>query len=725
MSSLGNLLSTSAIDIALDDILARSNRLEKRIPFEVDLPLQEITKDSQQIMGKIDDSEEVRVNGQLLLAEKKIDITKTFDLLKQVKKKVYHKQQKILSFNDQTEDTLQSNIVSSISKTQTKTDFFSDNFIFDTIADQWEEDEAIHHISTTQFKETGTGFSIPIVRQKTQFFITYLSLKDSEYAELLSRHIRNPDEYPFTLSTPLADTLQLIGLIQSHRGDKLESVLEFLQRQCLQKITEEVNQSKYSSMRGGLIGKLYTIEEYVNRHFDIQNYWCVLYYLLRTGCFQEANEFTESHTEEFPLFVINGLKLSKFSSVDDAKIQEYRATELVNEKANPYKLIVLSYILREKPTLRDSKRVMTSVEDWIWLRLHVKGAQLSDLAKEFNNPDDYDEGQQNPFLWGQILIMSSQYEEACKWFISQEDNIDENTHIAIALHVSNLVDSKSVSKTILKYAEQLFKSESREDKISAIKYISKIQDREERIKTCAELAVYVDEGPFMFMMSDEGEYPPIQYSLSVEDQQECLRKAGEESEERDQHNKAALFFMLSGDYNRLISSICVELRQCIEGYLNTSTSNSYDSLQLAIDVYDNIKDKVDVQELETMRSLIYLAAAKDNMDKGNFEEASRFLEQSEMFPRGREQVSEYIEKIRVSPQEKRRVYPKALEIAMHAYSELFKIVPPDNQNITSFNQFKQAAKEQVDALLELSGSIDIEINKETQFRILSYYNVFK
>lgn len=726
-------------ETALDDVLTRSQRLDMRTPFKLHQSIHSLIQDSQALLksneniGESESDATTQTAGQLLLAQENVDVSRTPEILKHIQVDNACKR-RIQSFKKHTEEELQADIIASINETEKVTDKITEDFILNSIANEWEKDEAAHHYSRDQSSFTKNLSSMPIVPRKVEFFSQFLKER-LDISNKLASAIMDPSMYVDAHSLYLSDTFNLIDKMYKSKRHYKEAVISFLEDQMKRIIVYYVNGNLANLERGGEIGIIPTIITFVRAHFGADksdvNHWCVVYFALRCGLANEALNYVRAHPSEFPKFFLIGLGEWKHGRVDNVDLlNEYRITELNNADYNVFKVMVLAVILGEKPTITD---LTWSIEDWIWIRLHVKGATIEQLNEELDIENNVNTGltietirseevdashtQQNPFLRGQLEIMCASFDKACKSFLSQEDNIDENIHIAIVLHVTGFVSAGLISKSVLKYAEQVYEI----NKETAVKYIATILDQKERRRCIALLAVEVENGRSIYLPMEGRDQKPIQHMPEIEDQQESVREAGQEAEARDQHKKAAQFYMLSGDYEKIVSNCCIELRQCIEGFVDSS------AIEDSYSFYNEVSSlsQVSTEGRETLRALLNIAAAKTCLDEKKFAEASRFVDSSNLFPQNHVQIPEYIERIRVASKDIRSIYATAIEIAMHAYSELYRFIQQGREGDSYTNSQKQISKEKGDALQELSGSIDIDVNQETQYRILNYHNLFK
>lgn len=727
-------------ETALDDLLIRSQNLEMRTPISIRQSIDTIIKDSKAALANVDESDEAKTRGQVLLAQEKADASRTREILKEIKlENVVPKT--IKTFKELTEQTMQNNIVSSITEIHDKTISLSEDYIFKSIADIWDSKDSSYYLTYSQARDPVTGFYIPIRTQRSTEYSNYIvkNIRPSEFAEKIveSAFIQGDSLYQNHFNIPLIDTFDLIATMRKNSLHPTQGVIQFLQAQKKRAIDQEVNRYPEHAVRGGRFGFLDTVIAYIRMHHsqlgDAGIYWAAIYYLLRCGEIDLAREFTADNEAHFPAEVINYMK----GMVITSELRRYFSVELVNNDANPFKIISLAAMLRANSghadIVNEMKKIdehaltsdaIVSAEDWIWMRLHIKGASINDLKKELNSLKAETAVIQNPFLTGQTLIMSGEYERAAKWFLAQEDNVDENMHIAIALHMSDFVNASVISQNIIQYAKRIG------DINQCVGYFYVLQDVEERAKSLA-IFIVEDERGIKVLTGENGQQPPISAWLNPSDIERVMKYAGEEAELRNMHIRAAKIFKLLGDWDRVIANENTELRQCIEGLVDDDDKSIEGAEQLLIELIEK-GEPFSVSQFEAFRMLTHLARAADEVRHGNYAEASAAADASGMFPTTLAQVEIAAETIRNQPAVVRRVFPTALELAVKAYAENYKMrassgkdiyygrVDKNNTDFESMNMLKRKAN----AILELAGHFSSLFSQETMRRILDCITIF-
>ncbi|EAY00538.1 hypothetical protein TVAG_286750 [Trichomonas vaginalis G3] len=724
-------------ETTLDDLLTRSQNLERRTPFLVHQSLELISTETRATMSSIEDTEQAKTRGKLLLAQEKADISRTHEILKGIN----HKNivpRTVTSINDKTEQTMQNNIVSSITEIQTKTSEICEEFIFKNITNRWNSDTKSHHFAYSQIRDEKTGFYIPYRIHRNSDYSRFIN-KSFLPEEFASKIVKSAYTHynllePDYLNIPLIDTFELISFLQESHSQLEQGVIKFLETQKKRVITQEVNRFLPVANRGGEFDFLPTVVSYINMHHSHLGEsglpWAIIYYLLRCGDISRAAEYSTDNSREFSIYVVNFLRSMNngISFEDNDRVENYLSSELSNIDANPFKIVSLSVMLHRNPGHRDiirefknndsesnSSEVIRSLEDWVWLRLHMKDSSINDLKSELEDNETESTVIQNPFLSGQKLIMSGEFEKACQWFLSQEDNIDENIHIALALHLSGFVPSKSISQSLITYATEV------EDLSKAVGYLSFLQDFDDKVKSLSIFIVEDERGLEILSQGTESHdnsiisewlTPPEIYSV--------LNLAGEEAEMRDEHCKAYKIFKMISRWDKVISNANIELRQCVEGFVDDISLDETNLLFLEIIQKD---DKTDLTDFESFKTMYYLAISSIELRHCHYSEACSAIDKSGLFPSTLEQVDSFNESIRNRPEIVRRVFPTALENAMHAYSENFRSKSITGSSSDSDNM--KILKKKSSALFELATVSNLNISRETMRRILDYTIIFQ
>jgi hypothetical protein len=358
----------------------------------------------------------------------------------------------------------------------------------------------------------------------------------------------------------------------------------------------------------------------------------------------------------------------------------------------------------------------------------------------------------NPFIWGEVLLLSRGprdgrgYSDAAEWFIEREGHPIASFHIVLAMHNAGLIPASSVNKPLRSWATGTF----RLDPVLSLRYLALIRERDVKISEVAELVLAVEDGTTIFesrvksglrtpseqrlrdvehpdIWSDsEGEdddgglEAPIAQVFPPSDQHEILLEAGKKAEQSLRYASAFKLLRLAGEHNRLIDLECRELAQYVKGYRRD------DTVADGLDVFDGLQARaaavtdwssgerlmVSRDKLEALHVLVDLAWARNLLQSDKFEQAALQIERLDIFPVSHDRVPEYARRFRSASEVIRSVYPTALQMAVRAYAET-------SQKLSGFPRQTEAqlalrAKTQI--LVELSRLMNF--SSEIQLRVM-------
>ncbi|CAI8507810.1 unnamed protein product [Pichia kudriavzevii] len=198
--------------------------------------------------------------------------------------------------------------------------------------------------------------------------------------------------------------------------------------------------------------------------------WAILFYLLRSGCYNEAiiliSKYEDSFQKlekSFPYY------LKSYCESKDKKLSEELQGRLQNEfnqyfknsnqDIDPFRYAVYKIIGKCDTAKKNLDNIQLSIEDWLWLHLTLikeheeddimnDNYRLVDLQKtvvEFGS-ESFNISSKNP-MYLQTLLLVGLFEDAIKYWM-QINEIDA-IHLAVVLNYYGLIRISDVSKTSL------------------------------------------------------------------------------------------------------------------------------------------------------------------------------------------------------------------------------------------------------------------------------------
>lgn len=697
----------------LDDIFIRSQRLEFLTQFQVQLPLSNILHSTRLIQRDQNSGDAIR-NGQLFLASKE-EFPRASEIIKNIK--IEPSKEIFMSFNDRSQECYQTAIVSSILKARKSTsdefhNFFNESMKKDFQCSDLTVDQSVitmplNHIEGRYLKDSKM--------ELTMYANAYITALSNNQNDIFEGFLNAVPTYLFSFlgenQMSFYDNFRIMNILKKNINDIKKGALEFLEIRMKRFIQNEVNSNLTKAKRGGTIGIIQAIQGYLNlqRHKFYQSSWAVIYYALRCGELQAALEFTLAHNSDFDKDVRIALQLrAEGHDIDEKRrnsLASYLTREATSISCDPFKVLSLSILTKIKNSIPENDVIQT-IDDWLWLRLQLVD-DIEDIAEEFKEKKVIFSDPANPFLHGQILMLIGQFEEAAKWFLSCNNNVQCNLHIVLLMHITKFIGSELLfnefNSPLLDYAMKVFPGSP----TNAIRYLSYINNKDERINAIAQLIVDVDNGSIVF--DSRNEMSSISQFLVPTEQNAVLELAAQKSKMMDQIEKANEFYILLGDYKSVVELECNQLCQYIEGFFDI------DIIPKTITVYNDILDSginVPPQLFEDFRILLRISCACRfirNISKENkidsYQKAINEIEAADIIPLSKSRVYDYLERANNYSSYLQRIIPTTLYVALNSYVNLYNLINNRNENL----------KEKGESLISFAGSISylpMKIQKE-------------
>jgi hypothetical protein len=509
----------------------------------------------------------------------------------------------------------------------------------------------------------------------------------------------------------LADTFELIAEIhaagpQNPRCAQISrGAIKFLELQRRRDMSWRVNGHLRSARRSPKIGLLDTIQGFLQlQNGGVRAAWAVVFYALRCGERQAAFTYARQ-THEFDRRVLEALESFVHCDVgqdlpkeQQSSLREYLAREATLKDPDPFKAYVLAILVREGP-LPDS-RIITTFEDWAWLRLQMfprdPTAGFQELRREIADSGPWDEIT-NPFMIGYVRLISADLERAVTAFLHADVQIDESLHLALAMHVQELVGHHELVRHLRFYAKAIFPGNQK----AALKYLSLIRDEDARIESLAKVIVGSPNGCEVFEPAVEGAQlgvAPIVEIVGAIEARKVLEEAADAAMAKGDNRLAVRLMGLANNYEGIIFLESRELLQIIEGFQDVSL------LVRISEDYEGIRTSgisVQLEIFTMMRTLIGLAYVTELNKRGKWSDAVTELETIDLFPSTRAGLHEYKERLIHAKSPLFEAIPRALLHALKAYAETFKALPTDEA------EARHRLKEKADVLILLSGMLNV------------------
>lgn len=686
----------------LDDVFALSHRLESRMPFMINLTIPSLIHSSRCVERNVDC--ESNLQGELLLSRERVDFPLELDLPMDIDL-VSVEQDSTISIPERCNDYYQRSIIKVIEKVQGKTDLENDNFIRKVLKRNKDikESNISDVVIPKDYADSGSfapSYSMKLT-MASRFFAEIVLGKDNEILQNMVTGIvvDSGELFSHDVKRTLSDTFKIIQYIQE-KGYK-EGVLEFLEQQMRDYISEQVNNNLFKAERGGAIGLIPTIKGFLNLSGSKyhQNNWAIIFYSLRCGAPQSALQFALENSSDFDSDVITALQMravgQELTTNLITSIRSYLTREVTSPSLDPYKALSLAVLCKYNCVPKNN--IINKIEDCLWLNMQLDN-DIEELKKEIKIQKISFQDPSNQFLEGQVDIILGEYNEAANFFLKQNQQI-YNLHIVLAMYIAGLIDIDMIKNPIYEYAKKI----SYANPFIGIKYLSLLNDKNVKIKSIAKLIIECDSAYTVFEPL-KNDIQPISKILLPEEQLEVMKQAAKKAEHRHQYDVAVYLYLLSEDYNSGIDLVCKELYEFIIGIL------SGDIIPRCIDFYEQMRNKgVNNTKMENLRILLHIssaylyikdAEATNSLD--SYQKAMNEIEETQIFPTNTSQMNEYQKIILNSDDIIKKVLPDALIIYLKSLTSLYQFV--------EYRMSRDILKHKGDVLITFSSNFDISQN---------------
>lgn len=671
------------VETLIDDILARSLRLEKKSPYLANFSFTNLLHQSRSVINTKSFSKDDEDRGKYLLGTVNTDIANVPTTLSRIDPAKIVSDE-ITLYAEKTNDIFQDAMVKSISSIHNNTDSINDNYIMKSLEKIYNKKYVSSGVCVPYYEEIPTitpsiqeylqNHPIPDVRKvlspRDQFYAENLTNGDESYSGHMVKAIRKSKIFKDNYQQPLADTFLLIHCFEKFE-DRFLGSIHFLEKQIKRIITEEVNTNLNIANRGPEYGIMHTIQGYVNLlpHPQHNSPWAVLLFAMRCGENANALQFASSH--DFSHNVIQALEFRVTRQQITPQIRAALQSDLSNEISSPnpdtFKCLSLS-VLSGVGGYQD-QQVFASFEDWLWLSFQLGESQKTKtricekVYKSINELSD----PRNVMLKGQAMLLVHKFDEAAKWFLTTPSVENDGLQIALAMQTVNLIKPSLFSNELLRYCSDVFQA----DGYISLKYISLIRERSEVIKLTSLLAVTAKDGESVFQpIFDENLYvmpppdseasavifdgisdpqdiinsyrteeelenvdpiathSPAAKLLNPDELMEALTQAGSVAAKRSKYQLAMKLFYMAKNIEKLVDLCCLQLQRCTEGLVDDQPI--VDAIGLLEEI-SNYSLELDAEKLHNLNILLSFAKCSYLNKIGNFEESCAAFEESRLF----------------------------------------------------------------------------------------------
>lgn len=758
------------VETQIDDILARSLRLEKKSPYLANYGLSSVLHQSRSIINTRSFSKDDEDRGKYLLGTVNKNIANVPTILKGIDLTSIVSDNVTL-YAEKNNEIFQDSIVKSITSIHNSTNSLNDSFILkamenlygkkgsysDVVVPYYEDIPSITPSITEYLNEHPIPSVKMTLRPRDRFYAENLTNQNESFSEHMAKAIRKTTLFKENYQLPLADTFSLIHCLEKY-GNHFNGTKHFLEKQIKRIITEEVNTNLNIANRGPTYGIMHTLQGYINLlpHPQHESPWAILFFAMRCGKNESALQYASENN--FSHDVISALEFrvtgTEITPQIRTNLQGLYQNEVSGEGHDTFKCLCLS-ILSGIGGYNDPS-VISSFEDWLWFALQLGDGNHQRVVTKVTKTISEISDPRNPFLPGQALLLVHQFDKAANWFLSTPAVANDGLQISLAMHTAGLISPNVFSEQLLRYTAGVFEA----DGYLSLKYLNMIKDRKEVSKLVSLLAVTARNGESLFEPTiidqsrlqtlpppeseasaalfdgisdpqdiinsyrenndDEEQYvamhSPASLLLNPEEQKLAITSAGIEAAKRSMYPTAMKLLHMAGDYNRLVDLCCQQLRRCAEGLVDDQPI--IDAMEIINEVNENTIS-VDENRMRTLLIMLSFAKCAYLTRHGDYELACSSFEESKIFASdqgvintadngGVEMAKSTIANM---PPSVKEVIPVVLVQAVEAYSKIHASLPRGGGA-------KKNIEEKVRILAKLAGEVKQSLHEDMARKLL-------
>ncbi|EAY21945.1 hypothetical protein TVAG_250050 [Trichomonas vaginalis G3] len=758
------------VETQIDDILARSLRLEKKSPYLANYGLSSVLHQSRSIINTRSFSKDDEDRGKYLLGTVNKNIANVPTILKGIDLTSIVSDNVTL-YAEKNNEIFQDSIVKSITSIHNSTNSLNDSFILkamenlygkkgsysDVVVPYYEDIPSITPSITEYLNEHPIPSVKMTLRPRDRFYAENLTNQNESFSEHMAKAIRKTTLFKENYQLPLADTFSLIHCLEKY-GNHFNGTKRFLEKQIKRIITEEVNTNLNIANRGPTYGIMHTLQGYINLlpHPQHESPWAILFFAMRCGKNESALQYASENN--FSHDVISALEFrvtgTEITPQIRTNLQGLYQNEVSGEGHDTFKCLCLS-ILSGIGGYNDPS-VISSFEDWLWFALQLGDGNHQRVVTKVTKTISEISDPRNTFLPGQALLLVHQFDKAANWFLSTPAVANDGLQISLAMHTAGLISPNVFSEQLLRYTAGVFEA----DGYLSLKYLNMIKDRKEVSKLVSLLAVTARNGESLFEPTiidqsrlqtlpppeseasaalfdgisnpqdiinsyrenndDEEQYvamhSPASLLLNPEEQKLAITSAGIEAAKRSMYPTAMKLLHMAGDYNRLVDLCCQQLRRCAEGLVDDQPI--IDAMEIINEVNENTIS-VDEKRMRTLLIMLSFAKCAYLTRHGDYELACSSFEESKIFASdqgvintadngGVEMAKSTIANM---PPSVKEVIPVVLVQAVEAYSKIHASLPRGGGA-------KKNIEEKVRILAKLAGEVKQSLHEDMARKLL-------
>ncbi|XP_055955710.1 nuclear pore complex protein Nup93 [Patella vulgata] len=505
----------------------------------------------------------------------------------------------------------------------------------------------------------------------------------------------------------------------------VENAKHYLEQTYLKYITTTIYGNLQQAQLGGVPGTYNLVKSFLKVRPPVsiresedfllegQPVWAVIYYCLRCGDLKAADDVVKKAQHklgDFAAFYSEYVQSDghRLSPGNDTKIKlQYR--RIVKSSTDPYKRAVYCVVGQCDPN-EDHTEVSDKIDDYLWLKLSQVQFEPDETGQEqFTLQklqtllyEDFGEnhfnGYQQPFMYFQVLVLTSQFEAAIEFLSRLERLRCHAVHAALVLFELKLLLlpsnpqsqllTKDVSdqppmrrinlaRLIMMYTRKFEATDSRE----ALQYFYFLRDLKTAqgenlfISCVSELVLETREFEMLLgKLERDGSRRAGAIDKFNRDTHKIIKHVAEDTESKGLFEDAIRLYDLSKNHDKALSLMNKLLSQVVPQ--PTSPQSNRDRLRnMAVGMaerYRKTDNTASTANTSTFYLLLDLITFFDLYHSGTIDQAYEVLKQLKLLPLTSDEVEHRVNTFRHYTDEIRRCLPDILLAAMNTLHSKYK-----------------------------------------------------
>ncbi|ESO86520.1 hypothetical protein LOTGIDRAFT_179365 [Lottia gigantea] len=559
--------------------------------------------------------------------------------------------------------------------------------------------------------------------------------------------------------------------ISNIRSDKriqaafVENAKHYLEQTYLKYITTTIYGNLQQAQLGGVPGTYNLVKSFLKVRpavmreaedfvLDGQPVWAIIYYCIRCGDLKAAEDVVKKAAHklgDFPAFYREYVQSDghRLSPGNYTKIKlQYR--RVVKSSTDPYKRAVYC-VVGQCDSTEDHNEVSDKIDDYLWLKLSQIQFEPDEtgqdqftlqklqtlLYEDFG--ENHFNGYQQPFMYFQVLVLTSQFEAAIEFLSRLERLRCHAVHVALVLFELKLLllpnNSQSqlltkdagdqapmrrinLARLIMMYTRKFEATDSREA-LQYFYFLRNLKGENLFISCVSELVLETREFEMLLgKLERDGSRKPGAIDKFKIDTHKIIKHVAEDTETKGLFEDAIRLYDLSENHDKALSLMNKLLSQVVPQ--PSSPQSNRDRLKnMAIGMaerYRKMQHTATTSNTNTFYLLLDLITFFDLYHSSSTDQAYDVLKQLKLLPLTAEEVEHRVNTFRHYTDEVRRCLPDILLAAMNTLHSQYKALR--YYNCLCLFQYLNYLRSQARVLIMFAGMLPYRLPGDTNARLV-------